>query len=419
MSEFEPSDWKLTRIPKLSQLDSLQRCLICKDFLKAPVITSCNHTFCSQCIRQHLMIVSQCPLCKAEQFESNLKRVILLEEIVLCFQALRDDLISLLQEEESSTNDQQDNMKTIKNQQVHLDVIEIPDHSEGLDSNSTLAQGTILDAGYVHCPVCGEVMKEEHVQGSHLDYCLNGKPDPKLMLKTHSVKRKTNDVVLFFQGRKRQKNAANNVDHANFYFNKGDQHHHNTKRIPKVDFSSLSTAKVKEKLMALKLSTLGSRTELEWRYNHYYLLNQSNLDSNHPLTEMELRQKLKQTEISHLMTPLTSASNTIYGDSLSRKSLADKDFPIKAWLDIYKDEFKQLVKQARKSRKKQALTKNMKSPDHATRASTNDIASSRSATNPLTNEENKNVHLGDQASHREKDPADDFDFSTSALFAPQ
>lgn len=417
MSDFEPSDWKNTKIPKLAQLDSLQRCLICKDFLKAPVITSCNHTFCSQCIRQHLMSVSRCPLCKTEQFESNLKRVILLEEIVLCFQALRNDLITLVGSQPETPT------PSAPSEPKNIEVIEIPDDvtSSGLDSTSKIEEK--LDPGYVHCPVCGEVMKKEHVQGSHLDYCLNGKPDPKLIPKTQPVKRKANDVLLFFQSQKLQKKKpAGGIDHENFYFKQGEKHHHDTKRIPKIDFTSLSAAKVKEKLASYKLSTVGSRADLEWRYNQYYLLHQSNLDSSHPLTEMELRQKLKQWEVSRLVTPASNASNTIYGDSLSRKCISDKDFPIKAWLDFYKDEFKTLVKQARKSRKRQNLIIAEKPVGERVSTPSDDITDAAaeleipSAKGNQIDPPNETLASEENTVASDSNEAIDFDFSKSTLF---
>ncbi|GEQ69346.1 hypothetical protein JCM33374_g3017 [Metschnikowia sp. JCM 33374] len=447
MPDFEPSDWKNTKIPRLAQLDSLQRCLICKDFLKAPVITSCNHTFCSQCIRQHLMSVNRCPLCKTEQFESNLKRVILLEELVLCFQSLRDDLISIVashNDNSSETRVQEKSRSLAEGKKV--EVIEIPDESEtseeprysGLGSNHSKQQK--LEPGYVHCPVCQEVMKEEHVQGSHLDYCLKGKPDPKLAPKNPPAKRRKNDVLSFFQDQKRQKKVAASIDHEKFYFNQGDKHHHDTKRIPKVDFASLSTAKSKEKLAALKLPTMGSRAELEWRYNQYYLLHQSNLDSNHPLSEMELRQKLKKWEVSHSATPAAISSNTIYGDSLSRKSLSDKDFPIKAWLELYKDEFKRLVKQARKSRKLQRPHKSKcfseqpnsvknnngarevdSTPTDGT-CDTPEISCAESKNIDFKTENNKgNRETTGLKSNETEDPETNeiFDFTKSTLFAPE
>lgn len=346
MSLFEPSDWKSTRVPKLMQLDSLQRCLICKDFLRAPVMTSCNHTFCSQCVRQHLMTNSLCPLCKTEQFESNLKRNILLEEIVSCYQGLRQDLISSLRAEQ--TPEAQSHTPThgtpSHNRSEDLEIIEVRE----LKPNRTPEPGSAL------CPVCNEEMNSDYLQRNHLDLCLNGKKDPKLVKMKERLlpaKRKRADVSLFFSRQKRAAAASAEVNHEEFYFNEAHKHHQESKRIPKIDFSSLATSKVKEKLAALKLPTHGTRPQLEMRYNQYYLLQHSNLDSNRPQTDLELRQRLNQWEKSHLAFLVSGGGNAIFGDSLLLKPLTDKDFPVGLWLERYKDEFRELIKVAKKNRK--------------------------------------------------------------------
>lgn len=391
MPEFEPSDWKQSKIPRLSQLDSLQRCLICKDFLKAPVSTSCNHIFCSQCIRQHLISVSRCPLCKTEQFESNLKRAVLLEEIVSCFKEIRNDLISLVASEPT----QPGKTETQREAEVKSDVevIEVID-------NSTPALPAKLQPGQAQCPVCGHVMNADHLQRHHINLCLEGKKDTSLQA---APKRKQKDVSLFFQRRTRAKTESPEVDHERFYFQEGHKHQRESKRIPKIDFASLSTSKVKEKLAALKLATLGSRAQLELRYNHYYLLQNSNLDSNRPVSDLELRQRLNQWEKSHQAFSAPVASNTIFGDVLSHKSLSDKDFPVKAWLDKYRDEFRLLVRAAKKSRKRRAQV--ALGETKAEVSAEGDSTSNQSETSALL--ENSELSQG---------PAI-FDFSKSTLFS--
>lgn len=324
--EFEPSDWTDTAVPKLAQLDSLQRCLICKDFLKAPVMTSCNHIFCSQCIRQHLITVSQCPLCKTEQFESNLKRVILLEEIVSCFQSIRPGLIELLAKRESEP--------TTKDKQILRsetpEIIEILEHS---DSDAL--------PNSVPCPVCNVKMDPDFLQRKHLDDCLLGRKS------VPSAKRKLLKISLFFQPRAKQ--PKQEINHLDFYFDQVHKHHHETKRMPKIDFASLSTPKLKDKLAHYKLSTTGTRAQMELRYNQFYLLYNSNLDSNRPVLELELRQNLNRWEKSHAAFSTLANGGSIFGDALSSKLVSDKDFPLLAWQQKYRKEFSRLIRKARAS----------------------------------------------------------------------
>jgi E3 ubiquitin-protein ligase RAD18 len=86
----DPSDWRTTSVPGLLALDSNLRCLICKDFYTAPVITNCQHTFCSLCIRRSLSAESVCPTCRATNIsDSGLRQNKVVEDLVENFLAVR------------------------------------------------------------------------------------------------------------------------------------------------------------------------------------------------------------------------------------------------------------------------------------------------------------------------------------------
>jgi E3 ubiquitin-protein ligase RAD18 len=86
----DPSDWKPTALPSLYALDSNLRCLICKDFYTAPVITTCQHTFCSLCIRRSLSAEAVCPACRAGNIsDSGLRQNKVVEDVVENFLAVR------------------------------------------------------------------------------------------------------------------------------------------------------------------------------------------------------------------------------------------------------------------------------------------------------------------------------------------
>lgn len=409
----DPSEWKKSQLPQLSQLDSLQRCLICKDFLKAPVITSCNHTFCSHCIREHLMSTNQCPLCKTEQFESNLKRVILLEEIVLYWQTLRPSLLELLKKDENEKP-----ASSPKTTSPAAEVIEISDDVEetGVKESSNDSNKPTVPSRTetVSCPICNQSMTAEFLQTSHLDDCLSGKR-PK-MPKPLAPKRKT-EISSFFQPRKRQE-----VDPAEFYFLRPEKHHHEVKKLPKMDFPSLATAKLKSKLSSLKLSTSGTRNQLELRYNQYYLLHNSNLDSSHPVSDLVLRQRLMQWEKSHLAFSNSHGGSSIFGDALSHKSITDKDFPVGAWLEKYHEEFRDLIKKARAS----ARAKKKQIQDAANSNEAKEETESREHNFPSQTEPSQGKEIEQNNSEPSKpDPTklqcnedDTFDFSNSTLYAP-
>ena len=92
----DPSDWDNCKLPSLSNLDSLLRCQICKDFLNAPVLTNCGHVFCSICIRRTISNSNKCPLCLEETYESSLRKVLILDNIVKWFNNNRNDLLKNL-----------------------------------------------------------------------------------------------------------------------------------------------------------------------------------------------------------------------------------------------------------------------------------------------------------------------------------
>lgn len=382
----DPSDWDNTSLPDLKELDSLQRCYICKEFLRAPVMTGCNHTFCSHCIREYLIVNSHCPLCKAEQFESNLKRVILLEEIVLCYSKIRPVLLELLMaRDEINSSNEKDKSAQLKDgvdynkDTLDSDVIDVT--PQMLINESAPVRGQELASGketkteafkalperdeIVECPVCSEFMSADELQTSHIDSCLDSKGSTyKSKIKDNAShinkKRRHNSgfskIYSFFkpmdaeQSPKTSRSSDIRITKPNldFYFKESSKHHHHElKRLPKLDFSSLTTQKLKDKLTALNLLTTGNRNQLELRYNQYYILHNSNLDSNHPAPDKILRQRLNQWEFSHLAFSPHQNTSLFACNSQSVKNITDKAFSPKVWLRQNRTEYKDLIKQAR------------------------------------------------------------------------
>lgn len=371
----DPSDWKNTKIPVLSQLESLQRCYICKEFLTAPVVTSCNHTFCSRCVREYLMKESHCPLCKSRQLESDLRRVTVLEEIVNCFSSLRDFMIMHLaisnEEEEGEDKNDTENLNKIDSQlnsgvkrlgnerSSSPDVIEIMDDDNleppvkksKIDSNDN-------NNDNVQCPVCSKKMPADFLQSTHIDECLNGKPQSKIPSAKPSIGNKTKkpNIKSFFKSTKPTKKLVDSndmvkINHEEFYFKKVNEHKHDQSRLSKLDFRSLNTTKLKEKMSQLDLPVNGSRPQLEARYNQYYVLFNSNLDSSHPVDPRVLRMRLKQWECSHLSFGNDISNLFSNAKSLGHKSILDKNFSVSQWKQVYQHDFIILTKNAKRSKK--------------------------------------------------------------------
>ena len=404
------SDFKNTHIPALAELDVLERCYICKEFFNAPVITSCNHTFCSQCIREYLITNNLCPLCKTEVFESNLKKDLLLEEIVRCYAKLRPRLLEYLKvEKDQDTNNSNSNSdsKEIGNGSSNESSTVLPTEDSDVivtkellrETRSSYKYETIeperkkqkvddknqeskleLNDGLVECPICSRRMTAEKLQRTHIDACLNSGGLPFRLPSPEPSKRPKSSISSFFQAATAGATASTSspspspspvpVAQSSSSLSKfGEKdasqkyglrdppklehsrkpNSKEPKRLQKLDFSSLSTVKLKEKLSQLHIPMSGTRNQLELRYNQYFVLYNSNLDSNHPVSDRVLRQKLHKWELAHLGFSKKSGSSGFGNGSISSRSITEKNFLVSEWMQEYKLEFKTLVKQARKS----------------------------------------------------------------------
>ena len=89
----DSTDWLGTPLAGLMPVEQAFRCHVCKDFYTSPMLTSCNHTFCSICIRRSLSAEGKCPLCRAVDQESKLRGNWALREAVDAFTKSRDTLL--------------------------------------------------------------------------------------------------------------------------------------------------------------------------------------------------------------------------------------------------------------------------------------------------------------------------------------
>ncbi|XP_036008002.1 E3 ubiquitin-protein ligase RAD18 isoform X1 [Fundulus heteroclitus] len=77
----------------LKNVDTLLRCPICFDFLNITMMTKCSHNFCSLCIRKFLSYKLLCPVCNSQTTEQDLRNNRLLDDLVVNFQAARQQLL--------------------------------------------------------------------------------------------------------------------------------------------------------------------------------------------------------------------------------------------------------------------------------------------------------------------------------------
>lgn len=310
----DPSDWQGTKLPAISELDSMLRCQICKGYLRAPVVTPCGHVFCSICIRQALDINSRCPLCQEETFDGSLRKVLLLDGIVNWFTETRPDLLEKLKSEPREP-------------------IEIED-SEGSNS-SDLGGSDLVDTGstpntgddvMVECPVCGDIMTATDLQRYHLDECL----------KTGGKKKKrrgSGTISTFFK--KRTKPRAKDPTHQ-LQVNGSEER----QKIASLD-PTITISKLRSRLASYKLSTSGTRSQLEARMKEFINLYNSNLDSLAPVDDRVLISRLNKWE------SLSEMRNNDEGHQDAEKAQKESN----EWRLKYSNDYSELVKRARANMK--------------------------------------------------------------------
>jgi hypothetical protein len=88
------TDWLETPLKSLAAVEAALRCQICKEFYDTPLITSCEHTFCSLCIRRCLNQDGKCPVCRKDDQSSRLRHCKTLDELVQGFKLARPEVFT-------------------------------------------------------------------------------------------------------------------------------------------------------------------------------------------------------------------------------------------------------------------------------------------------------------------------------------
>lgn len=99
----DSTDWLGTPLAGLMPVEQAFRCYVCKDFYSSPMITSCNHTFCSLCIRRCLSVDGKCPLCRVADQESKLRGNWALREAVDAFCKARVEVLAVARKPAASS----------------------------------------------------------------------------------------------------------------------------------------------------------------------------------------------------------------------------------------------------------------------------------------------------------------------------
>ncbi|KAI0837840.1 DNA repair protein rad18 [Hypoxylon sp. FL0890] len=345
----DSTDWLSTPLPGLAAVEAALRCEVCKDFYKTPMLTSCNHTFCSICIRRALSNDGRCPLCRASEQEMKLRSNWSMEEVVTKFTKTRPDVLLFAKRSQEATTE------PTKRKFGETEGFESSSRPSGkrLRSSARLSKSRSMEAtsemarleadvpdqdqdptdfepddGLVACPICWRRMKATQVD-RHIEKGCPEEPQPQ---KT-PLKRDSRSTSI--------PNAFSSTSSS-----PRKQPSRNYERLPAVNYSMLKEPQLKKKLAELGLSTTGGRQMLEKRHREWTTIWNANCDSQYPRRKTELLHDLDTWERTMGARAPTSSRSLNMGAQIK-----DKDFDGAAWAAKHDNSFKDLIANARRNKR--------------------------------------------------------------------
>ncbi|KAH0613317.1 uncharacterized protein H6S33_009697 [Morchella sextelata] len=258
----DPTDWDATLLPLLHPLDAALRCQICKDFFTAPVLTNCQHTFCSECIRRALHADSACPLCRAPEQEYRLRKNQVVGDLVDAFVAARGGVLELArrgvrggedggEDEEGWGGRRRKRRCVLRAEQQEEEEVGVGVKEE---EEEEVVEVPSPDDGLVPCPSCNRRLKLESVN-THLDVCLT---TPSTLTSSSSSTPAPTTAA--------RRPAP----------------------LPKITYSLMKEKDLRTKLTALGIPSTGGRKALQERHSEWVTIWNANIDAKRPRSKGEL-----------------------------------------------------------------------------------------------------------------------------------
>ncbi|KAI1413827.1 DNA repair protein rad18 [Hypoxylon sp. FL1857] len=345
----DSTDWLSTPLSGLTAVEAALRCEVCKDFYKTPMLTSCNHTFCSICIRRALSNDGKCPLCRTSEQEMRLRSNWSMEEVVTAFTKTRPDVLLFAKRSQDTV------AEPAKRKLGETEGFESSSQPSGkrLRSSARLSKSRSMEAtsemarleadvpdqdqdqadfepddGLVACPICWQRMKATQVD-RHIE---RGCPEEPQLQKTPS---------------KRDSSRSTSIPNAHSSSSSPKKQPARTyERLPAVNYSMLKEPQLKRKLGDLGLSTLGGRQMMERRHKEWTTIWNANCDSQYPRSKTDLVRDLDTWERTMGTRAPTSSRSLNMGAQIK-----DKDFDGAAWAAKHDTSFKDLIANARRNKK--------------------------------------------------------------------
>ncbi|KAK0636911.1 hypothetical protein B0T17DRAFT_484883 [Bombardia bombarda] len=351
----DSTDWIGTPLLGLMQVEQAFRCHVCKDFYNSPMLTSCNHTFCSICIRRCLSVDGKCPLCRASDQISKLRGNWALREAVDAFVKSRDAILQFARKPVTATPtadlpspkrkavqiDDGERANAQENKRPRMstraskaksaettaammrDEIDVPASKDAMDFEP--------DDGLVACPICWSRMKESQVD-KHIDKSCPGTPQPQRPTPPRPSRGNTN-----------------NDSHVppNPTWKPSPPPAKIPERLPALNYSVLKDTALRKKMTELGLSAAGPRQMLERRHQEWITIWNANCDSARPKSRFDLMRDLEVWEKT-----MGTRAPTVSRAANMGAQIKDKDFDAAAWAAKHDTSFKDLIANARRSKMK-------------------------------------------------------------------
>ncbi|KAI1463029.1 DNA repair protein rad18 [Daldinia caldariorum] len=341
----DSTDWLSTPLSGLAAVEATLRCQVCKDFYKTPMLTSCNHTFCSICIRRALSNDGKCPLCRVSEQEMKLRSNWSMEEVVVAFTKTRSDVLRFAKtsqdtiaepgkrklgdtEDEDSSSQRMGKRLRSSTRLSKSRSMEMTSEMARLEADVPYQEPTDFepDDGLVACPICLQRMKPLQVD-RHLDTSCPGEPQPERTPSKPSS-RSTSIPNAFSSSSSPKKAPARTFE-----------------RLPAINYSMLKEPQLRKKLQEQGISAAGSRQMLEKRHKEWTTIWNANCDSQYPRRKGELLHDLDVWERTVGSRAPTNSRTISLG-----AQIRDKDFDGAAWAAKHDSSFKDLIANARRNK---------------------------------------------------------------------
>lgn len=342
----DSSDWLSTLTPELKELEQAFRCYICKDFVKAPMMTACcSRTFCSLCIRRQFTADSRCPMCLKHGSESQLRKNRELEMAIDAWTKVRPKLMGHLTAKsapEVSTVETVDKEVQVESTRQSNDDTSRSDSSSNTDSTQAIPEGM------AQCPVCQKLFKVDHIERVHLAQCLSGmapepaqptrKPvSPPSHTRCPSSSLSPQPAFSITHSEPARRATAPPL-----------------KKLPKPGLANLKLPALKARVAKLGISTKGSVQELLRREAEWINIWNANCDALRPAPTRTLHQELNRWEAQTQAAAVSSVTNEEVNGARGKQHGTVEE--ARAYSKKENDTFKALAKKARASaRKKRKL----------------------------------------------------------------